>query len=419
MTEESGTPSGSAGGDGRIGEIERDYEARLAAVTEVLRLISGPSFDLQAVLDTVAETSRRLCRAESSHVYLGDDEGNYRVEAAASSNAAQVAFEREHPHRAGRDTVTGRVILSRRPVHVHDVLDDPEYDWPSAAENGIRTLLGVPILKDNGVIGVIGLGRRELRPYSEAEIALVATFAEQVAIAIENARLMGTIERQRSELSRFVSPQISALVSSPEGEQLLAGHRRQITAVFCDLRGFTHFSETVEPEELLGVLRDYHAAMGALIVEHGGTLEHFAGDGIFVFFNDPIPQADHAERAVRMAVAMRERFVELADDWHKVGYELGLGIGVATGYATLGRIGFEGRYDYAAIGNAVILASRLSSDAGPGQILLSQRTHAAVADMVIVEPATEHNLKGMSRPTPAYEVAALKTSPPEGRAGHN
>ena len=224
------------------------------------------------------------------------------------------------------------------------------------------------------------------------------TFAEQVAIAIENARLVETIDRQRTELARFVSPQIAALVSSAEGEQLLAGHRRQITAVFADLRGFTHFRETAEPEELLGVLRAYHGAMGALVVEHGGTLEHFAGDGMLVFFNDPVIQDDHAQRAVAMAIAMRARFAELAEGWHKLGYELGLGIGISTGYATLGRIGFEGRYDYAAIGNAVILASRLSTEAKAGQILLGQRTYAAVEGVVEVERRGRARAQGHQPP---------------------
>jgi adenylate cyclase len=222
--------------------------------------------------------------------------------------------------------------------------------------------------------------------------------------------LTATIERQREELSRFLSPQVAALVSSPEGEQLLAGHRRQITAVFCDLRGFTAFAETAEPEELFGVLRDYHEAMGALIVEHGGTLEHFAGDGIMIFFNDPVLQPDHVERAVRMAVAMRERFADLAVRWRKLGYELAFGVGIAVGYATLGRIGFDGRYDYGAIGNAVILASRLSSDAKGGQILLSQRAFAAVDEMVEAESVGELALKGFSRPVPAVNVIALRNA---------
>jgi adenylate cyclase len=223
--------------------------------------------------------------------------------------------------------------------------------------------------------------------------------------------LTETIERQKEQLARFLSPQVAALVSSREGEQMLLGHRRQITVVFADLRGFTAFAEQAEPEELLAVLGEYHRMMGARIVEHGGTLEHFAGDGMMVFFNDPVPQADHVERAVRMTVAMRAEFARLAAGWRKRGYELNLGVGVATGYATLGRIGFEGRYDYGAIGNVVILASRLSSDAKADQILLSQRTHAAVEDLVDAEPVGDLTLKGFSRPVPAVNVVALRPAP--------
>jgi class 3 adenylate cyclase len=225
---------------------------------------------------------------------------------------------------------------------------------------------------------------------------------------LEQQRLLTeTIERQKTELSRFLSPQVARLISSPEGEQMLAGHRRQITVAFCDLRGFTSFAEQADPEELLGVLGEYHRMIGDAIVEHGGTLEHFAGDGVMVFFNDPVPQDDHVERAVRMAITMRERFAVLADAWRKRGYELGFGVGIAVGYATLGRIGFEGRYDYGAIGNVVILASRLSSQAGPNQILLSQRAIAMVEGMVEVESVGELTLKGMSRPVAASNVVGV------------
>ena len=223
----------------------------------------------------------------------------------------------------------------------------------------------------------------------------------------QQRRLTETIERQKTELSRFLSPQVAKLISSPEGEQMLAGHRRQITVAFCDLRGFTSFAEQADPEELLGVLGEYHRMIGDAIVEHGGTLEHFAGDGVMVFFNDPVTQDDHVERAVRMAIAMRERFGALSDAWRKRGYELGFGVGIAVGYATLGRIGFEGRYDHGAIGNVVILASRLSSQAGPNQILLSQRAIAVVEGMVEVESVGELTLKGMSRPVAASNVVGV------------
>jgi adenylate cyclase len=236
----------------------------------------------------------------------------------------------------------------------------------------------------------------------------------EVESVARQAELLRTIERQKDELSRFLSPQVAALVSSAEGAQLLAGHRRQATSVFCDLRGFTAFSEAAEPEEVLGVLREYHAAMGALIVEHSGTLEHFAGDGMMVFFNDPVLQEDHEARAVRMALAMRERFAELAAAWAKRGYELGFGIGIATGYATLGRIGFEGRYDYGMVGTAVIVASRLSSAALAGQILLSPRTHAAVEAVVVVEPVGDLQLKGFSRPISTVNVLGLRSADASG-----
>jgi class 3 adenylate cyclase len=230
----------------------------------------------------------------------------------------------------------------------------------------------------------------------------------EVAHAEAQRMLLETIERQTQELSRFLSPQIAALIASPEGEQMLAGHRREATAVFCDLRGFTSFSDQAEPEEVLGLLRDYHAMMGLQIVEFGGTLEHFAGDGMMVFFNDPVPQADHVERAVRMAIAMRERFAEMAAKWSRLGFDLGFGVGIATGYATLGRIGFEGRYDYGMVGTAVIVAARLSSAAAANQILLNPRAHAAVEEMVEVEEVGELELKGFARPIPTVNVLATR-----------
>jgi len=232
----------------------------------------------------------------------------------------------------------------------------------------------------------------------------------EAAHAVEQAEMLATIERQKAELSRFLSPQVAALVSTPEGQALIAGHRREATSVFCDLRGFTAFSDQAEPEEVLGLLREYHAKMGELIIEHGGTLEHFAGDGMMVFFNDPVPQPDHVERAVRMAVGMREMFGTLAAKWARLGFDLGFGVGIATGYATLGRIGFEGRYDYGMVGAAVIVAARLSSAAEANQILLNPRAHAAVDEIVEVEEVGDLSLKGFTRPIPAVNVLAVRSA---------
>ena len=213
-----------------------------------------------------------------------------------------------------------------------------------------------------------------------------------------------TVQRQREELSRFFSPAIAHLITSDEGKRMLDGHRRAVTVVFCDLRGFTAFSETVEPEEVLGVLREYHRAMGELIAAHGGTLEHFEGDGFMVFFNDPIETPQHEHVAVRMAVAMRGRFDELAAPWRRKGYDLAFGVGVAVGYATLGRIGYEGRYDYAAIGNVTIHASRLMARAQGGEILITQRLNAAIEDEFETAAVGELELKGVTRPVAAFNV---------------
>jgi class 3 adenylate cyclase len=217
-----------------------------------------------------------------------------------------------------------------------------------------------------------------------------------------------TVQRQREELSRFLSPQIAELITSDEGKRLLDGHRRAITVVFCDLRDSTPFWETVEPEEVISVLREYHGAMGELIAEHGGTLEHFEGDGMMVFFNDPIEMPEHELRAVRMAIAMRERFEVISAAWKKKGYGLGFGVGISVGYATLGRIGYEGRYDYAAIGNVTIVAARLSGKAEAGQILISQRLNAAIEERIETVPMGEIELKGMARPLQAFSVVRAR-----------
>jgi class 3 adenylate cyclase/CheY-like chemotaxis protein len=207
-------------------------------------------------------------------------------------------------------------------------------------------------------------------------------------------------------LRRFLSPQIAELVLSQES--LLEPHRREISVVFCDLRGFTTFSETAEPEESLAVLRDYHQAVGAAVFRNEGTLEHFAGDGVMVWFNDPVPQEDHPLRAARMAIAVRERMSEQFEKWEKRGHKLGFGAGIAMGHATLGRIGFEGRYDYGAVGNVTNLAQRLSAEAKPGQILVSQRVFGAIETAVESEAVGDLVLKGYSRPVAAYSVVALR-----------
>jgi adenylate cyclase len=250
------------------------------------------------------------------------------------------------------------------------------------------------------------------------------TIEEQAAkLDSWNRELEERISRQVRELERvgrlkrFLSPQLADLIVTSGDESVLDSHRREITVVFCDLRGFTAFAESGEPEDVMGVLQQYHAALGELIFEFEGTLERFAGDGLMVFFNDPIPCDDPAMRALRMAVAMQERVGGLAREWGALGYDLDFGMGIAQGYATLGRIGFEGRFDYAAIGTVTNLAARLCAKARGGQILVSQRVLASTEAPVRAEPVEDLSLKGFSKPVRVLNVIGLDEAHADRTAG--
>jgi adenylate cyclase len=221
------------------------------------------------------------------------------------------------------------------------------------------------------------------------------------------ATQLGEIERM-SGLKRFLAPQIAELVLSSGGEKLLDSHRRDVTIVFCDLRGFTAFAETAEPEEVMAVLREYHGSLAGLINSFEGTLERFAGDGLMILFNDPIPCPDPCERAVKMAVEMRDRVMVLASKWKKHGHDLGFGMGIAHGFATLGRISSEGRFDYTAIGRVVNLAARLCGEAKSGQILVDGKVHTAVEALTDFDPVGDLELKGFHRPVAAFDIKALR-----------
>jgi adenylate cyclase len=387
---------------------EASAEEREAAVRDVIQTIAQTTFDLDAVCQTVIDRAVRLCRADTGNIAkrdVGKDE--YRVAAFTSMTPEYERLVRERIYRPERGSIVGRALLERKVVHLHDVLEDPDYALPELQKiAGYRTALSVPMMRDGEPIGAIAVARNDVRPFSDAEIRLIETFADYVVIAIENVRLYQTVERQKAELARF-APQAAELLSSDDGERLLAGHRREITALFCDLRGFTSFSETAEPEEVFSILREYHTAAGEAVSVNHGTIEHFAGDGLMAFFNDPVEIDEHELAAVRTAVTLAERFKTLSVDWRKRGHDLGLGIGIATGYATLGRVGFEGRYEYGAIGHSVILASRLSDAAAPGEILLSQRTDASLEGRITAEPVPVLRLKGFSRPVVAMRLVDL------------
>jgi class 3 adenylate cyclase/putative methionine-R-sulfoxide reductase with GAF domain len=411
------------------------------ATSEVFELISSPQASVQAVLDSVAANAVRLCEALHATIYLRD--GEFVVIRAHSGPLGRTPIgTRQVPN---NKWLTGRAVLEGRTIHVPDLQSDDDYPEGKeiALRLGHRTTLAVPLIRNETAIGAILLRRREVRPFNDRQIALVQNFAAQAVIAIENARLLkelrerteqldmqsqevvqlnqqleqrvadqvGEIERM-GRLRRFLPPQVADLIVASGTEKQLESHRREITALFCDLRGFTGFSESSDPEDVVALLRDYHEAIGRIIIKYGGTLERFAGDGVIIIFNDPVPVENPALQAVLMALDMRTAIEELMQNWRLLGHDIGFGIGIAHGYATLGTIGFEGRRDYAAIGTVSNVASRLCDEAKPGQILISPRVALAVNKAVTVEPVGEFALKSIRRPMMAYNVLEASISKP-------
>ena len=423
-----------------VARLTRERDESLeqqAATADVLRVISRSTFNLQTVLDTLVQSAARLCEADISAIGRPRDTIFY-FEATYGFSPEITEFVANHPAQIDRGSISGRVLLERKIFHVPDVLADPEWTYGARKKIVGRTMLGVPLLREGAPIGVIMFGRNSVRPFTGKQIELATTFADQAVIAIENTRLLnelrertgelelqsqevvklnqqlerrvadqvGEIERM-SRLRRFLPPQVADLIVASGTEKKLESHRREITALFCDLRGFTGFSESSDPEDVMQLLRDYHAAIGEIIIKYSGTLEHYAGDGVMVFFNDPIPVPNPA---VQAALDMRTAVGALTGKWHRLGHELGFGVGIAHGFATLGTIGFGGRFDYAAIGTVSNVASRLCDEAKPGQILISPRVMMLVEDAVTIEPVGDFTLKGIGRPVAAYNVLSAVSS---------
>ena len=342
----------------------------------------------------------------------------YGVVTATSGREALAQVEAEEPdlvlldvvmpEMSGYDVcrkIRGNPMTAMLPVVMVTALD-PAEERIKGLEAGADDFLTKPINQAELLARVKSLIRiKELYDIVQKQAAELTDLNEYLERRVEDQ--VGELERL-GKLKRFFSPQLAELILSGSSEDPLRTHRREITVLFLDLRGFTAFAETAEPEELMEVLHEYHAEMGKLVLQHEGTLEHFAGDGMMVFFNDPVPIPNPAQQALRMALAMRERVKDLIVRWSKLGHELGFGIGIAQGYATLGAIGFEGRWEYGAIGTVTNLASRLCGEAKPGQILIPQRLLGAVEDMVEAEPLGELTLKGFHRPVNAYNILKIK-----------
>jgi len=437
--------------ESKVKERTRDLAQsinELKVLEEVGRAVSS-SLDLNAVLPTVAARALEITHADAVLIY-GYDAGNHQFSLTESIGIDKAA---EGRHRAidADHSPLGEAASTGEPISIPQLGAAPEHPLRDVAiEAGFHSVLVVPLVDQTGILGSLVVLRRNEGEFSANLIGLMKTFAHQAVLAMRNARLftevdhksrellaandivreqagklqeqtdqlrdwnrsleervatqLGEIERIR-RLERFLAPQVAQLIASSDGqESLLASHRREVTVVFCDLRGFTAFTEATEPEEAMNVLREYHAALGKLIFKYEGTLDKYAGDGVMILFNAPIQFEDHTARAVKMAVEMRDTVGPLTERWRNRGHDLGFGIGIALGYATLGQVGFEQRLEYAAIGSVTNLASRLCGEAKAGQIVVSRRVYGMVEPWVEGRPIDDLNVKGFNHPILAAEI---------------
>jgi class 3 adenylate cyclase len=405
----------------------------------VLQAINSSPGDLRPVFDAILEKAHTLCGATHGDLWTYDGELFHPAATRGNPQFAEWLRKRSSvPPAPG--TVLERIVLGEAFVQSADAASDEAlctsaYSREVIEVTGARTTLVVSLRKDTALLGVIFAYRQEVRLFSDKQIALLQSFASQAVIAMENARLLDEL-RQRTDqvaelnrglearvaeqveelgrvgrLKRFLAPQLAELIVSQGDEKMLESHRREIVVVFCDLRGYTGFTETAEPEEVLDLLCEYHGALGPLVSQFEGTLDQFSGDGIMVFFNDPVPCPDPAERVVKMAMAMREAAGTLIASWRRRGRLLGFGAGIAQGYATLGQIGFAERSGYTAIGTVCNLAARLCAEAQDGQILIGQRVAVAVEETITLEEVGALTLKGLTQPVVAYNVPLAPIQP--------
>ncbi len=410
----------------------RALEARLdreRGTSEVLKLLSQSREDSTPVFDLILSKAAELCSADAAALTLGrEGEPHQRLAAALDMHPeTRALYERGRVGMNPDTSLVARAIVFGSPMKVADYADTDGYRQRDEVfrslvdDTGMRTSLIVPLMSDGAGFGALILYRKTVAPYSADEISLVETFATQAVIAVENveqfraletlnARLGEQVEHQVAEidrmqrLKRFMSPAVAEALVRSRDEDRLSSHRSLIATLFCDIRGFTAFCETAEPEETIEVLQTYHEEMSKLIAAHDAGVDKRMGDGIMVIFNDPFPCEDPAGNAVRLAIAMRDRMAELCKRWKRLGHRLGFGVGISFGYATIGMVGSEGRFDYTASGTSVNLAARLCDHAEDREILLSPRAYTAVEDDFRAESAGELSLKGIREPVEVFRL---------------
>jgi class 3 adenylate cyclase/putative methionine-R-sulfoxide reductase with GAF domain len=408
----------------RSAELRESVEG-LQTLAQINNVVTS-TLDVEQVLRKILISALAITGADSAMLYDYDEKSDSMIPRSSTGVPKDIADGlRRYPIKRG-EGVVGVAVATLQPFQHPDILRGGIYFLERTrkliTKAGFRSVLAVPLAWDNKIMGALVVHKnRPNHTFSAPLINLLRTFATQSALAMQNARYVRTLGdynvnlKQRvaeqvqmldrlNRLRRFFSPKLAELIVSGGTSDPLKTHRALITVCFLDLRGFTAFVEQVDENTLMRVLREFQALMGELIVEHDGTLERFTGDGMMVFFNDPVQVPNPEERAVRMALAMRERSRKLIAKWHKRGYQLGLGIGIARGRATLGAIGFEGRWDYGAIGTVTNLASRLCHKAKSGQILISKHVCEETNWFIDVRFVGDLVLAGFSRPIPAYEV---------------
>ena len=442
-------------------DLETKVEARtrdlaqsineLKVLEEVGRAVSS-SLDLNAVLPTIAARALELSHADAVLIYGYEAEG--RRFNLVEADGIDKSVTGDHVSIDEGANILSDAAQSGEPIALADLDHAAEQPLRDAADAGFHSVLVVPLVDQQGTLGALVVLRRASGAFEGSLTGLMRTFANQAVLAMRNARLftevdhkshaletanatvraqadklreqteqlknwnksleervatqLGEIERIR-KLERFLAPQVAQLIASSDSpEGLLTSQRREVTVVFCDLRGFTAFTEATEPEEAMNVLREYHAALGQLIFKYEGTLDKYAGDGVMILFNAPIQFEDHTARAVKMAVEMRDTIGPLTERWRNRGHSLGFGIGIALGYATLGQVGFEQRLEYAAIGSVTNLASRLCAEAKPNQIVVSRRVYGMVEPWVEARALDDLQLKGFNHPVLAMEILSWR-----------